>query len=69
METQGHKVLKICNVKHRTTKQSHSMFFVDLAPCESNKNIYEIKHPLHIKVTTKPTHRKAEISQCSNCQI
>jgi hypothetical protein len=39
----GHKVPNIWNVKHYLTKQSLSMFFIDLLPAPTNKEIYNVE--------------------------
>lgn len=43
LNTRGHTVRNIMNIKHRQTKESLNMFFVDLEPAKNNKEIYQIK--------------------------
>lgn len=68
IESYGHKVANIHNVKHRITKTPLSMFFIDLYPAINNKSIYEIKALLHTKIIFEAPYTKKEIVQCTNCQ-
>jgi PAX-interacting protein 1 len=38
-----HKFRNIINAKHRQTKESLNLFFVDLEPAEINKEVYKIR--------------------------
>jgi nitrogen regulatory protein PII len=41
LEKAGHKVCNIMNVKTRVTKESISLFFVDLEPQYTNREIFK----------------------------
>ena len=44
------------------------MFFIDLAPNDNNKSIYDIQFLQHMKIIIEPPYFKKEIVQCHNCQ-
>lgn len=44
------------------------MFFVDLEPDPSNKDIFNIKSLLHTIVKVEEPHKRRAIPQCLNCQ-
>lgn len=68
IESHGHTVLNIINMRQRITKKPLSLFSVDLRPGENNKNIYLIEYLLNTKVKFEAPHFKREIPQCMNCQ-
>jgi hypothetical protein len=68
IELKGHKVRNVSNVKHTKTKEPLSMFFIDLEPDRSNKNIYDIEYLLNARVNFEPPLKKKEIVQCKKCQ-
>lgn len=68
LESKGHKVRNIINVRHRTSKEPLPLFFVDLEPCENNKTIYELQYLGHCKIRVEPPRKKNYIIQCTRCQ-
>lgn len=68
IENLGHKVVSVWNIKQARTKLPLPMFFVDLKPAPTNKDIYQIEYLHHCKIAFEPPHRKRDIVQCANCQ-
>lgn len=68
IEQLGHTVKNIYNPSSRLTKNPLPMFFVDIAPAENNKDVYEIKHLLNMRITTEAPRPNRQIPQCANCQ-
>lgn len=68
IENEGHKVRNIVNIKSRFTKVPLSMFFVDLEPSPSNKNIYDIKSIYGAIIKIEPPMKTEDIVQCHRCQ-
>jgi hypothetical protein len=67
--TLGHEVRNIINVKHRQTKESLNIFFIDLEPANNNKDIYEVTAIQNKIVHIEPSRStKPHISQCVRCQ-
>jgi len=44
------------------------MFFFDLEPDHSNKDIFNVKSILHTLVKVEELHKRRDIPQCLNCQ-
>ncbi|KAL4120567.1 hypothetical protein QTP88_013237 [Uroleucon formosanum] len=59
---------KVTNINHHQTKMALPMFFVDLEPDPSNKDIFNIKSMLHTLVKVEEPHKRRDIPQCLNCQ-
>lgn len=68
INSHGHNVLNIYNMKHRTQKSPLPMFYIELQQKENNKDIYSIIYLMHCKIKIEPPHPKREVPQCSNCQ-
>jgi hypothetical protein len=68
IELRGHKVRNVSNVRHSKTKEPLSMFFIDLEPDKTNKNIYGIEYLLNARVNFEPPLKRKEIVQCKKCQ-
>jgi hypothetical protein len=68
IEELGHKVNNIWNIKQRATKKPLPIFYVELVPDSSNKQIYDTKYLLQCRITFEPPHPRREIPQCGNCQ-
>lgn len=68
IQSLGHQVRNVMNIKSRVSKQPMSMFFVDLEPNLNNKQIYEIKHLFNAIVKIEPPIKTKEIIQCYRCQ-
>lgn len=68
IENSGFKVRAIMNITHRTTKTPLNLFFVDLEPADNNKDIYNLKYILNMKVAIEPPRKSTNIVQCTRCQ-
>jgi len=68
IQTYGHTVLNIFNMKHNQTNIQLPLFFDDLKPSEDNKGIYEIETLNYTKVKFEPPRPKRNIPQCSKFQ-
>lgn len=68
IQSLGHQVRNIMNIKSRITKQPLSMFFVDLEPNQNNKKIYDVKYLVNAVVKIEPPLKTNEILQCHRCQ-
>lgn len=68
LKEHGHEVRQIVNVRHRTSKEPLPLFYVDLEPKPSNKDIFNLKFLNHMKVSFEPPYKKKEIIQCKRCQ-
>lgn len=68
LEKQGHTVRNILNVRHRKTKEPLPLYFIDLEPKPSNKNIYDIQYLCNMKITVEAPRKKNTIVQCTRCQ-
>lgn len=68
IESHGHTVLNIINMRQRITKKPLPLFSVDLKPDENNKSIYTTEYLLNTKIKFEAPHFKREIPQCTNCQ-
>ncbi|KAI4483420.1 hypothetical protein M0802_013413 [Mischocyttarus mexicanus] len=64
----GHKVRSINNITKFDTKQPLPLFFIELAPQDNNKNIYEINNLLNTIIKIEPPKTKRDIPQCTRCQ-
>lgn len=68
IESYGHKVRNITNLKSSKTKTPLSIFFVDLEPAVNNKEIYNIQYLLNAKVAFEPPRKVNDVVQCKKCQ-
>jgi hypothetical protein len=68
IEEIGFSTRQVINIKHHQTKTALSMFFVDLEPDLSNKDIFNIKSLLHTIVKVEEPHKCRDNPQCFNCQ-
>lgn len=64
----GHQVRSVRNVVSRKTKEPLPMFFVDLDPCENNKDVYDIRSIENAVVSIEPPKRFDDLVQCFRCQ-
>lgn len=69
IETMGHKVRNILNIKHKQTKEPLNMFFVDLEPAKNNKDVYSIKGLQNRIIEIEPPRGDKNIAQCLRCQM
>ncbi|KAA5581144.1 hypothetical protein F3G14_18670, partial [Acinetobacter baumannii] len=51
LKEHGHEVRQIVNVRHRTSKEPLPLFYVDLEPKPSNKDIFNLKFLNDMKVS------------------
>jgi hypothetical protein len=68
LDSKGHKVRNIINVKHRVSKEPLPLFFVDLEPNEKNNEIYNLQFLYNTKIKVEPPRKKRRIIQCTRCQ-
>lgn len=68
LESLGHEVERIYNVKQNRTKIPLSMFFVDLKQNNNNKQIYETKTLMNCSVVFEAPRARRIIPQCIRCQ-
>ena len=65
----GHIVRNIVKARHRITKVSLNLFFVDLEPAANNKDIYNITALQNEIIQVEPPRvNKHNILQCMRCQ-
>lgn len=69
IEQSGFKVRSVMNITHRNTKTPLNLFFVDLEPAANNKDIYNLRYVLNIKVSIEPPRKSTNIVQCTRCQM
>ncbi|GAB0095138.1 uncharacterized protein DMENIID0001_104900 [Sergentomyia squamirostris] len=68
LESNGHTVTNIWNVKHRKSKDPLPMFFINLKTQANNKEIFKVTRFLNTVVEFQPPNMKKVIPQCTNCQ-
>ena len=68
LQTLGHEVTNISNIRHRVTKNPLSLFFIDIKQKQNNKDIYNINRLMNSIVKIEPPLVKKEIVQCKRCQ-
>uniref|UniRef100_A0A1B0DEN7 Pre-C2HC domain-containing protein n=1 Tax=Phlebotomus papatasi TaxID=29031 RepID=A0A1B0DEN7_PHLPP len=65
----GHTVVNVHNVKHRVTKKPLPIFFINLAPKNNDREIFNISTLLNCVVKFEaPNNKKRDIPQCTRCQ-
>lgn len=68
IESKGHGVRNIMNIRSKITKSPMHLFFIDLEPAENNKEIYELKHINNAIIKIEPPRQVKELVQCYRCQ-
>jgi hypothetical protein len=68
IEQHGHSVTNIFNIKQQRSNIPLSLFFVDLKPHETNKDIYQLETLNYTKVRFEPPRPKRNLPQCGTCQ-
>jgi hypothetical protein len=69
IENHGHKVRNVWNIKNRVSGRPLSLFFVDLEPDDSSKEIYDITYLQNVRMQFEPPHQKRNgIPQYKKCQ-
>jgi hypothetical protein len=53
LEKLEHKVRNILNIRHRVTKESLPLYFVDLEPQDNNKSIYDLQLLCNMKIAVE----------------
>jgi len=69
LETLGHTVRNVLNIRHRVTKEPLPLYFVDLEPHYNNKSIYDLKFLCNMKIIVEAPRKKNHIVQCTWCQF
>ena len=68
LQTFGHEVTNISNIRHRVTKNPLPPFFVDVKQKGNNKEIYNVNRLMNSIIKFEPPLVKREIVQCKRCQ-
>jgi hypothetical protein len=68
IESHGHIVVNVFNIRQARSNTPLPLFFVDLKPNENNKEIYLLRTLLYTKITFEPPRPKRTIPQCTKCQ-
>jgi len=68
IEIEEYTVCQVANVIHKITKNKRPIFFIDLEPSETNKEIFNLTLLLHTRVKIEEPHKKKGIVQCFNFQ-
>ena len=68
IEEYEHKVIRITNIRERTTQKSLPLFIIEIEPKDNNKSIFNIDKLLNIIVSFEPLRKKREIPQRQKCQ-
>jgi hypothetical protein len=58
IETLGHKVRNVLNIRHRVTKEPLPLYFVDLEPQDNNKSIYDLQSLCSMKIAVEAPQKK-----------
>ena len=58
LETLGHKVRNVLNIRHRVTKEPLPLYFIDLEPQDNNKSIYELQLLCNMKIVFEAPRKK-----------
>ena len=69
LETLGHKVCNVLNIRHCVTKEPLPFYFVDPEPHDNNKSIYDLKFLCNMKIIVEAPRKKNHIVQCTRCQF
>lgn len=69
LQSLGHKIRNVINIKQRQTKEPLNMFFVDLEPAKNNKDVYRIRGLQNRIIVIEPPRGDKNIAQCTRCQL
>jgi hypothetical protein len=58
LESHGHKVRNVLNIRHRITKEPLPLYFVDLEPQDNNKSIYDLQLLCNMKIVVEAPRKK-----------
>ena len=61
LETLGHKVRNVLNIRHRVTKEPLPLYFVDLEPQDNNTSIYDLQLLCNMKIVVEAPRKKNHI--------
>jgi hypothetical protein len=53
LETYGHKVRNVLNIRHHVMKEHLPLYFVDVEPQDNNKSIYDLQFLCNMKITAE----------------
>ena len=67
LKSMGHIVRNVFNIRHRLTKAPLPPYFVDLEPCDNNKNIFDL-HFLCNMITVEAPRKENSIVEFTRCQ-
>jgi hypothetical protein len=65
----GHKVRTIISTKHRVTKDPLNLFFADVEPSDTNKDIYRLNRLQNSVIQIQPPRKSKHLVQCTRCQL
>jgi hypothetical protein len=68
LNSKGFTVRNIINVLHYQTKKPLPLFFVDLEPSPSNKDIFAIDTLYYTKIKMEEPRPRRNLIQCTRCQ-
>lgn len=68
LESLGHSIMKISNMRHRVSNAPLPMFIIDLKPSPNNKKIYDVEFLVNTKIRFEAPQKKREIPQCTRYQ-
>ncbi|VVC32986.1 Pre-C2HC domain,Zinc finger, CCHC-type [Cinara cedri] len=68
LNSKGFTVRNIINVLHYQTKKTLPLFFVDLEPSPSNKDIFTIDTLVYTKIKIEEPRPRRNLIQCTRCQ-
>ncbi|VVC35233.1 Pre-C2HC domain,Zinc finger, CCHC-type, partial [Cinara cedri] len=68
LNSKGFTVRNIINVLHYQTKKPLPIFFVDLEPSPSNKDIFTIDTLVYTKIKIEEPRSRRNLIQCTRCQ-
>ncbi|KAF0693432.1 Uncharacterized protein FWK35_00037355, partial [Aphis craccivora] len=68
LNSKGFTVRNIINVLHYQTKKPLPLFFVDLEPSPSNKDIFAIETLYYTKIKIEEPRPRRNLIQCTRCQ-
>lgn len=68
IESLGHQVRNVTNIRSKISRAPLPMFFIDLEPNVTNKNIYDITRINNAIVSIVPPKKTNDLVQCHRCQ-
>jgi len=68
LESLGHKIRNVLNIRHHVMKEPLPLYFVDLEPQDNNKYIYELQLLCNMKIVVEAPRKKNHIVHCTRWQ-